>query len=189
MSRARVALEGIACLRGDRLLFQGLDLTLAAGEAAIVTGPNGTGKSSLLRIVAGLLAPAAGRVAVDGRVALHDERHALDPELPLGLALDFWAKLDGARNCSAGLAAMDLAPLADVPVRMLSTGQRQRASLARVIAGNAPVWLLDEPGNGLDRASLARLADAMAAHRVGGGIVVAASHQPLGLDDVHRVAL
>jgi heme exporter protein A len=189
LSQARVTLDGVACLRGGRLLFEALDLTLEAGEAAMVTGPNGTGKSSLLRIMAGLLPPTAGHCAVAGRIALHDERHALDPELPLGTALAFWAGLDDAVDPGAGMAAMALQPLAEVPVRMLSTGQRQRASLARVIGSGAPVWLLDEPGNGLDQASLERLSDAMAHHRATGGIVIAASHQPLGLLDAREVPL
>jgi heme exporter protein A len=188
LSPARLTAEHVACLRGGRLLFEGLDLTLEPGDAALVTGGNGAGKSSLLRLLAGLLAPAAGRVAAVGRIAFHDERPALDPELPLARALGFWAALDGG-DAAAGLAAMGLDALAEVPVRLLSTGQRQRAALARVIASGAPIWLLDEPGNGLDTASLARLADAMAWHRLGGGIVVAASHQPLGLDKARAVAL
>jgi heme exporter protein A len=188
VSPARLAAEGLACVRGGRLLFEGLTLALDPGEAAIVEGPNGAGKSSLLRLIAGLLVPAAGRIMVSGRLALHDERPALDPELPLGRALDFWTRIDGgaARD---GLAALALDPLRDVPVRLLSTGQRQRASLARVIASGAAIWLLDEPGNGLDESSLARLGAAMARHRAQGGIVLAASHQPLGLDDARQVRL
>jgi heme exporter protein A len=189
LSEARLALVDVACVRGGRLLFDHLDLTLAAGQAAVIVGPNGRGKSSLLRMVAGLLAPAAGRITVEGRIALHDERHALDPELPLARALRFWAALDGSIDPAAGLVAMGIEALVEVPVRLLSTGQRQRASLARVIASNAAVWLLDEPGNGLDEASLARLTAAMASHRSQGGIVLAASHQPLGLDDARQVAL
>lgn len=147
----RLALRGVACLRGGRLLFEGLDLALAAGEAALVTGPNGAGKSSLIRIAAGLLAPAAGRVEGEGARALMAEALALDPELPLGAALRFWAGLDGRPDAvTEALAAVGLADLAPVPVRMLSTGQRRRAALARVVASGAPVWLLDEPGNGLD---------------------------------------
>ena len=191
MSPARLVLTDVACLRGNRLLFEGLNLALAAGEAALVTGPNGIGKSSLLRIAAGLLGPAAGRVERDGGVALVDERAALDPQLPLARALGFWARLDGRAgdDVARGLEDMGIAGLAEVPVRMLSTGQRRRAALARTIAGAAPIWLLDEPGNGLDAASLERLAAAMAAHRSGGGIVLAASHQPLGLLDARVIAL
>lgn len=181
MSDAALRLSGIACARGGRLLFRGVDLTLNAGESALLRGPNGIGKSSLMRICAGLLRPVGGTIERRGRIALADERLALDMEEPLRAALGFWARLDGADAAALdqALDAMALGSLADIPVRMLSTGQRKRASLARVIAGGAPLWLLDEPGNGLDDASLKLLGKAVAAHVADGGIVVAASHQPL----------
>lgn len=186
-----LAFACVACLRGQRLLFEGLDFTLGPGDAALVIGPNGIGKSSLLRLAAGLLAPAAGRVERTGRIALADERHALDPRKSLALALAFWAGLDGAgdRAVADALAAVGLDAIAEVPVRMLSTGQARRAGLARLIAGGTDIWLLDEPGNGLDVASLDRLAAIMAAHRARGGVILAASHQPLGLADVLSVDL
>jgi heme exporter protein A len=180
-------MENVACLRGGRLLFEGLDLVLGAGGAAIVTGPNGVGKSSLLRIAAGLLRAASGAVE-RADAALADEHAALDERLTLGRALGFWARLDGSA-AATGLDAMGIAHLAPVPVRMLSTGQGKRAVLARVVASGAPLWLLDEPANGLDTEGQKRLAAAMAAHRADGGAVLAASHQPLGLDDAERVAL
>jgi heme exporter protein A len=183
-----LAFRDLACLRGGRLLFEGLDLTLAAGGAAVVTGPNGAGKSSLIRVAAGLLPAAAGRVERGGAAALADEGLALDPRLTLGRALAFWARLDGT-DAGAGMAAMGLAGLAPVPVRMLSTGQRKRATLARVVASGAPLWLLDEPANGLDAEGLERLAAALAAHLSGGGAVLAASHLPLGLDGPASVTL
>jgi heme exporter protein A len=187
----RLALEEVACWRGGRLLFEGLSLALGPGEAAIATGPNGIGKSSLLRMAAGLLAPAGGRVVHEGAIALAAEASALDTRLPLAEALLFWARIDGRKavDVTRGLDAMGLKQLSDVPVRLLSTGQRRRATLARVVAADAPIWLLDEPGNGLDAESLDRLAGAMATHRAGGGIILAASHQPLGLDDARVVAL
>lgn len=186
-----LAFHRVACLRGQRLLFEGLDFTLGSGDAALVIGPNGIGKSSLLRLAAGLLAPAAGRIERDGRIALADERHALDPRKSLADALAFWAGLDGAQGTAVAdaLAAVGLDAIAAVPVRMLSTGQARRAGLARLIAGAADIWLLDEPGNGLDAASLDRLAAIMAAHRARGGIILAASHQPLGLTDAMSVDL
>jgi heme exporter protein A len=179
--------ENVTGYRGGRILFEGLSLTLAPGEAAMVTGPNGVGKSSLLRLAAGLLRPAAGRVE-SGRLALADEQAAFDERQRLGDALAFWAKLDGA-DAGVGLRAMGLDRLTEVPVRMLSTGQRKRAVLARVIASGAPLWLLDEPANGLDVEGQGRLAEAVAAHRAGGGALLAASHQPLGLDDAQSVML
>ena len=183
-----LALEGVACLRGGRLLFEGLDLALAPGDAALVTGPNGVGKSSLIRICAGLLRASAGSVARTGAIALADERAALDERLTLGQALGFWARLDGVR-AEAGMERMGLGALSAVPVRMLSTGQRKRASLARVVASGAALWLLDEPANGLDTEGQERLAAAMAAHRAAGGAVLAASHQPLGLTGAKSVPL
>lgn len=188
---SRLAFTSVACLRGGRLLFEQLSFAIGPGEAALVAGPNGIGKSSLLRLAAGLLAPAAGRIERSGRIALADERHALDPRKPLGEALRHWAGLDGAGRDAVGeaLAAVGLDAIAEVPVRMLSTGQARRAGLARLIAGGADIWLLDEPGNGLDAASLDRLAAIMAAHRARGGLILAASHQPLGLDGALAVDL
>jgi heme exporter protein A len=185
---ALLRIEKAACVRGGRRLFEGLDLKLAAGEAALVTGPNGVGKSSLLRLAAGLLRPAAGIVERGAEAALADEGLALDARQTLATALGFWARLDG-RDAVAGMAAMGIAHLADVPVRMLSTGQRKRAVLARVAAGGARLWLLDEPANGLDAEGLERLAEMIARHRTAGGAVLAASHQPLGLHGAKTVVL
>lgn len=178
-----LALQGVACLRGGRLLFEGLDLALMAGEAALVQGPNGVGKSSLIRVAAGLLRAAAGKVE-RAEAALADEHLALDERQPLGSALAFWVA-----DAGPGIAAMGVAHLLDVPVRMLSTGQRKRAALARVIASNAPLWLLDEPGNGLDADGLQRLESAMAVHRAAGGAILAATHQPLALPGAQLVTL
>jgi heme exporter protein B len=123
----RLAFEDVACLRGGRLLFEGLSFALDEGGAALVTGPNGAGKSSLIRVAAGLLKPAAGIVTIEGERALLTEAAALDPELPVAKALGFWAELDGRRDAAeAALDAVGLAELAPVPVRLLSTGQRRR---------------------------------------------------------------
>jgi heme exporter protein A len=181
-------LEGVACVRGGRLLFEGLGLTLGPGEAALVTGPNGAGKSSLIRVAAGLLRATAGRVERGGAAALADEATALDEKMPLGRALAFWARLDG-KDEAAGMGPMGIAHLAAVPVRMLSTGQRKRAMLARLVASGAPLWLLDEPANGLDADGVERLTELIGEHRRGGGAVLAASHQPLGIADARLVAL
>jgi len=182
MSAARLAIKGLACRRGGRLLFAGLDLDLTAGQSALIAGPNGIGKSSLLRVIAGLLAPFAGEVEASGTIALADEAAALDREKPLRAALGFWAKLDGAGldRVDVALADLGIGHLADIPVRILSTGQRKRAALARTIASGADIWLLDEPANGLDIASVEALAQVVERHRAAGGIILAASHMPLG---------
>ena len=183
-----LTLENIACVRGGRRLFAGLSLSLSGGGAALISGPNGVGKSSLLRLIAGLLTPAAGMIVKEGRIALTSEATALNPAQPLARALGFWAKIDGG-VVEPGLEAMGISHLADVPVRILSTGQKKRAVIAGVIAGGAPIWLLDEPANGLDVASIALLEAAIAKHRASGGIVVVASHQPISLKGAQAVIL
>ncbi len=180
-----LTLRGIACLRGPRLLFEGLDLALPSGGALVVAGANGIGKSSLLRIAAGLLRPAAGTVERTAQAAWLGESTALDGERTLHEALRFWGRLDRATPdaLEQAMVAMSVVHLADVPVRYLSTGQRRRAAIARIIAGAAPLWLLDEPANGLDTEGLERLGVAMATHRAAGGAVLAATHLPLPFDD------
>lgn len=185
-----LAFDAVSAARGGRTLFEGLSFALGPGEAALVTGPNGAGKSSLVRIAAGLLPPAAGAVAREGDCALLTEAHALDPELPLARALGFWAALDGRRGAvTAALDALRLADLGDVPVRMLSTGQRRRAAMARVVASGAPMWLLDEPANGLDDAAVATLEALIAEHRAGGGIALVATHLSIALPGAAPIAL
>lgn len=179
----------VACLRGGRLLFEALRFALGPGDAALVTGPNGAGKSSLIRVAAGLLAPAAGSVEGEGARALMAEQAALDPELRLAAALGFWARIDGGGDVMAALDAVGLSGLAQVPVRLLSTGQRRRAALARVIACRAPVWLLDEPANGLDAVAVTMLEARIAAHRAGGGIALVATHLSLAIPGAIEVAL
>ena len=174
---------GLTLVRGGRLLFEGLSLGLEAGEALHITGPNGSGKSSLIRLVAGLLLPNAGRIE-RAEAALADEGLALDRELPLGRALAFW----NSPRLGEAMTAFHLDELAHVPVRLLSTGQAKRARLARAMASGAPLWLLDEPLNGLDRDGAKQLTSTIAAHRATGGAVLAASHLPLG-DDWHTLEL
>lgn len=191
MPTGQLILENIACVRGGRLLFKDISCSLGPGDATLVRGPNGVGKSSLLRVIAGLLKPYAGKMTNQGRLALADEAHALDLRLPLSRALGFWAAIDGSDSdmVNEAMGAMRINHLSAVPVRMLSTGQKKRATLARVIASRADIWLLDEPGNGLDKESLTLLDAAMAVHRVRGGIIMAASHQPLGLSDVKTISI
>ncbi len=189
MEPCRLAATDLACRRGDRVLFSGFSLSLKAGEALQVTGPNGTGKSSLIRILAGLMRPFAGDVERAGSIALIDERLALDEHLPLGRALEFWQKLDGCNSPAVSLASLQLDGLLEVPVRFLSTGQRKRASLARLLNSGRQVWLLDEPLNGLDDQARGAVEALLALHCGGGGIALVASHQPIALPGQNSVHL
>ena len=187
MQARRLAARDIACRRGDRLLLRGLSFSLGAGEALQLAGANGIGKSSLMRILAGLLVPFAGTVEREGTIGLLDERPALDPHLPLGEALGFWQRLDGPHDNRA--ADLGLAGLEDVPVRYLSTGQKKRAALARLIGQQAPLWLLDEPLNGLDTRGVALVEGLVAEHCSEGGIAVIASHQQIAVPGLARMEL
>lgn len=187
MPACRLAAHDLACRRGDRILFRGLSLALGPGEALRVAGRNGIGKSSLIRILGGLLAPYAGTVDREGEAGLLDERPALDTHLPLARALQFWERLDG--RPAPAIDRLGLAPLADVPVRFLSTGQKKRAALARLMVQQASVWLLDEPLNGLDRDAAALVETLIAEHCTAGGLAVVASHQPIMLPGGRELAL
>jgi heme exporter protein A len=167
-------------MRGNRLVLRGLSVAARSGDIIWIRGANGCGKSTLLRLVAGLLTVSSGAIHSEGRIALADENLALDANMTLETALRFWADMDGASADARdmALADMDLLDLAHIPVRFLSTGQRKRASIARVLASHADIWLMDEPYNGLDSASCARLDQAMLAHAALGGIVLVAAHQP-----------
>ena len=170
---AALRFENVALRRGGRLLFEGLSFELQPGQALRVMGPNGSGKSSLIRLAAGLLPAERGRVD-RGQAALANDHLALDRELALGQALGFWV-----RDAQASMDALGIAHLAAVPVRLLSSGQAKRATLARVVASNAQLWLVDEPLNGLDSAGAKRFFDVVERHLATGGAVVAASHQPM----------
>ncbi len=191
MDACRLAAHDLACRRGDRLLFAQLSFALESGGALQLAGSNGIGKSSLIRILAGLLEPFAGSVERTGALGLIDERPALDPHLPLGQALSLWAEIDGlgflARESCAD--RLGLAELLEVPVRYLSTGQKKRAALARLIGQQAPIWLLDEPLNGLDSKGIGLVEELTAEHCQAGGIAVIASHQPFALPGMARLEL
>lgn len=179
----------LACARGERLLFKGLSFALDEGQTLQVIGANGTGKSSLLRIVAGLLRPFAGSVERRVAVSLTDDRLPLDEHLPLGRAFAVWHRLGAGEYAGDALASVGLGGLADVPVRFLSTGQRKRAALLLTIASDARLWLLDEPLNGLDTAGGELLLRAVEAFRARGGMAIVASHQPLALPDLRTLDL
>ena len=184
-------LDNVAVMRGNRMVLRGISIAARSGDIIWIRGANGCGKSTLLRLVAGLLAITSGAVHAEGRIALADENLALDVNMTVEAALRFWADMDGASTNvrDAALMDMDLQDLANIPVRFLSTGQRKRASIARVLASQADIWLMDEPYNGLDSASCARLDQAMLAHTASGGIVFVAAHQPPSINVAHSLLL
>ena len=191
----------LACLRGERIVFAGVSFRVAPGAALLLTGANGAGKSSLLRLLAGLLPLAAGALLWEGADALADRaeharrlrflspQDALKPALTARESLAFAARLQGGGGVETALEALGLLSLADLPVRLLSTGQRRRLALARLALAPAPLWLLDEPTLGLDAASVSRLGALLARHRGRGGAVVAATHLPLPLPGATELRL
>jgi heme exporter protein A len=190
--------------RGGRPVLRGVGFRLESGEALLVTGRNGVGKSTLLRALAGLLPLSGGRIAIGGAEgeeaagSIHYLAHADGLKGPLTARenLEFWARYLGSEAEEGGglpvgeaLALVGLAHAAEAPVAILSAGQKRRIALARLLVAFRPVWLLDEPASALDRASRERLAEAMGAHRARGGIVVAATHDALGLEGARELAL
>jgi heme exporter protein A len=196
----RLLASDLGCIRGGRQVFRDLVFAVGAGEALVVTGPNGAGKSSLLRLIAGLVCPTQGRLALedgDPELTIGEQAHylghqdALKPSLSVHENLAFWADFLGGRGTKvgAGLAAVGLDGLARLPAAYLSAGQRRRLSLARLIAAPRAIWLLDEPTSALDAAAQATLADLMRSHLAGGGLILAATHGPIGLDGVKELRL
>ena len=172
--KALLRFSNVTLERGGRVLFEGLDLELGPGERLQVTGPNGSGKSSLIRLAAGLLRAAGGNIERSA-LALADDHIALDRELILRHALGFWGG-----GVEQAMVALRIDHLAEIPVRLLSSGQIKRATLARVAASGAPLWMLDEPLNALDVNGRMRLGELVERHLERGGAVLAASHQQLG---------
>jgi heme exporter protein A len=186
-----LAAPDLACRRGERLLFRRLTFSLGAGAACHVTGANGAGKTTLIRAVAGLSTPYAGVIERSGALALLDERPGLDPDLPLGRALAFWAQIDHVSHLALESCCdrLGLGNLLEVPVRYLSTGQKKRAALARVLGQSAAIWLLDEPLSGLDAASQSLVSTLVREHCASGGIALIASHQPLDVPGMTSFAI
>jgi heme exporter protein A len=195
----RLLASELACIRGGRTVFSGLSFTVAAGEVLLVTGPNGAGKSSLLRLLAGLLRIAAGRLELEGGdpdAPLGEQAHylghqdALKPSLAVAENLDFWARYLGSGAATTpALDAVGLGGIASLPAAYLSAGQRRRLSIARLIAVERPLWLLDEPTSALDATAQTMLASLMRKHLAGGGMILAATHGPVGLDGAKELRL
>jgi heme exporter protein A len=190
----------LVCIRGGRQVFSGVGFAVEAGAALLVTGPNGAGKSSLLRLIAGLVGVAGGGIALDGgdgELTIGEQAHylghqdALKSSLSVEENLAFWASVlgDGTARVGTALAAVGLDGLARLPAIYLSAGQRRRLSIARLIAIARPIWLLDEPTSGLDASGQAMLADLMRAHLAAGGLILAATHGPIGLDGATELRL
>jgi heme exporter protein A len=194
-AEAELVAEKLSCRRGERLIFAELSLIVPAGGAVVLTGANGSGKSSLLRLLATLLTPAVGRVLWGGapvsediaayRARLHYVGHldAIKFALSVRETLGFWAAVRGAEAAALdrALTGFGLDRVADWPCRWLSAGQRRRLALARLLAVPAPLWLLDEPGAALDADGETRLGAAITAHRATGGRLVVATHQAIAL--------
>ena len=189
----RLSGRGVRCMRGGREVFAGLDFEASSGEVLAVTGANGSGKTSLLRLIAGLLFPAGGAIALDGgeaELTLPEQVHylghsdALKPALSVLENLAFWRDFLGGDVFDAGesLASVGLGHAAHLPAAYLSAGQRRRLSLARLLAVRRPVWLLDEPTAALDAAGQDLFVGMMRDHLAGGGLIVAATHGPLAID-------
>jgi heme exporter protein A len=183
----------LACIRGGREVFAGLDFAADSGEALVVTGHNGAGKTTLLRLIAGLLEPAQGRIELSDGAAdasLPEQAHylghrdALKPALSVAENLSFWRDFLGGEMGDGGqcLAAAGLDHAAHLPAAYLSAGQRRRLSIARLLVVRRPVWLLDEPTSALDAAGQALFVRLMRDQLTAGGIIIAATHAPLGID-------
>ncbi len=196
----RLSAVELACHRGGRDVFAGVSFAVASGEALTVTGRNGAGKSSLLRLIVGLLRAAAGRLSLedgDPELSIAEQAHylghqdALKASLSVAENLRFWAGFFGAPSGDIGnaLETVGLGAVAGLPAAYLSAGQQRRLSIARLIAVARPIWLLDEPATTLDAAAAGRLAEFMRTHLSGGGLIVAASHGPLGLTGAQELRL
>lgn len=194
----RLAAQDIACERGGRLIFDALSFVVEQGELLELRGANGSGKSSLLRLIAGLNHTTSGTLVLEGaridtRIAelTHYIGHAeaSKPALTLRQNLDFWAKYLGNGNVEKGLDAFNLSAIADDPTRLLSSGQKRRLALARLAVVDRPLWLLDEPTVGLDQNSIGKLNALLQDHLGGGGMAIVATHADLDIKAAKHLSL
>jgi heme exporter protein A len=196
----RLSASDLACQRGGREVFAGLTFSVAEGETLVVTGPNGAGKSSLLRMIAGLLRSSGGLLTLadgDSELTIPEQvqylghQDALKPSLSVAENLAFWTDYLGGGGTPVGtaLAALGLEDLSALPAAYLSAGQKRRLSLARLLTVNRPIWLLDEPTAALDRAAQQKLADVMLDHLGRGGLILAATHAPIGIAAARELRL
>jgi len=199
----RLSASDLACRRGGRDVFAGVSFSVASGEILTISGRNGAGKSSLLRMMVGLVRIAGGRLTLEGgdpELTIGEQAHylghqdALKPSLSVRENLRFWASFLGtgaadATDLGEPLAAVGLDRLADLPAAYLSAGQRRRLSIARLLAVKRPIWLLDEPTSTLDAAAQKRLAELMGAHLAADGLILAATHGALGLEGAGELRL
>ena len=177
-----LSVHDLAVARGGLRTVEGVSFTLAAGQALILRGPNGIGKTTLLRTIAGLQPLVMGRIDMpDDAVAYAAHADGLKGALTVAENLAFWAQVFGGGDIAKALAAMDLTALADRPAAALSAGQKRRLGLARLLVARRPLWVLDEPTVSLDAASVARFADTVRAHLARGGAALIATHIDLGL--------
>jgi heme exporter protein A len=191
--------ENLGCRRGGREVFGGLNFSLTSGEALVVTGRNGAGKSSLLRLIAGLLRASAGRLelsSANSDAPIGEQAHylghqdAVKSSLTVAENLGFWIEFfGGGKPAPEALDVVGLGPLANLPAAYLSAGQKRRLALARLVAVARPLWLLDEPTSSLDAASQTRLAELMRTHLGGGGLIVASAHGSIGLERARELKL
>lgn len=185
--------DNLAGERGAMRLFEGVSFTLSAGEGMVVTGPNGAGKSTLLRILAGFLDAADGNARVDGN-PIHASSHYLGPlngmkpALTVMENLDFWRELYGGKHSvGAALSRLNVDHTQSARFSDLSTGQKRRVAIARLLTAHRPIWILDEPTSGLDKAGEATFAEIVSDHLTDGGIVIAATHLPIDVEGMKRL--
>lgn len=195
--------ENLSCVRGERLVLEGVGFSLTDGDALVLTGPNGAGKSTMLRLMAGLMRPSEGQLkwgeqsiaddpgAHNARISYIGHADAVKPALSVYENVAFWASISGDSGATpdAALAALGIGHLSDLPARFLSAGQRRRVNLCRMLTSSATLWLLDEPTTALDADASDMLGGLIAAHRADGGMVVVSTHTNLGLSNANSLTL